>query len=133
MNLAKPVIKFDENGGKPKEPQRLGTAGTFKTPVDLSDTGYIDGELKYTFTVENDSDAAPATTTYDCKLYLDLNFDGNLSKKESQDKYMVVQDEDGNVLSQKDYGSGDMRYELKLGKKYTVTRKIPSDYYKLIT
>ena len=46
---------------------------------------------------------------------------------------MVVQDEDGNVLSQKDYGSGDMRYELKLGKKYTVTRKIPSDYYKLIT
>lgn len=53
-----PVIKFDENGGKPKEPQRLGTAGTFKTPVDLSDTGYIDGELKYTFTVENDSDAA---------------------------------------------------------------------------
>ena len=133
MNLAKPVIKFDENGGKPKEPQRLGTAGTFKTPVDPSDTGYIDGELKYTFTVENDSDAAPATTTYDCKLYLDLNFDGNLSKKESQDKYMVVQDEDGNVLSQKDYGSGDMRYELKLGKKYTVTRKIPSDYYKLIT
>ena len=42
---------------------------------------YIDGELKYTFTVENDSDAAPATTTYDCKLYLDLNFDGNLSKE----------------------------------------------------
>lgn len=36
---------------------------------------------------------------------------------------MVVQDEDGNVLSQKDYGSGDMRYELKLGKKYTVIQK----------
>lgn len=126
FNLAKPVISFDENGGKPKEPVRAGESET-------SDTGYINGELKYVFTVENDSDAAPASTTYDCNLYLDLNFDGNLSEKESQDKYITIQDENGNVLSQKDYGDGDMRYELKIGRKYTVIRKIPSDYFKLIT
>ena len=126
FNLAKPVISFDKNGGKPKEPVRAGESET-------SDTGYINGELKYVFTVENDSDVAPASTTYDCNLYLDLNFDGNLSEKESQDKYITIQDENGNVLSQKDYGDGDMRYELKIGRKYTVIRKIPSDYFKLIT
>ena len=124
MNLAKPVIDFTENG-RPPEPQRQGE-------TDAS-AAYINGELKYEFTVKNDSDAVPASTTYDCKLYLDLNFDGNLSDSESQDSYIVVQDEDGNVLSQKDYGNGDLRYELKNGKKYTVTRQIPQDYFKIIT
>ena len=55
------------------------------------------------------------------------------SDSESQDSYIVVQDEDGNVLSQKDYGNGDLRYELKNGKKYTVIRQIPQDYFKIIT
>lgn len=124
MNLAKPVIDFTENG-RPPEPQRQGE-------TDAS-AAYINGELKYEFTVKNDSDAVPASTTYNCKLYLDLNFDGNLSDSESQDSYIVVQDEDGNVLSQQDYGNGDLRYELKNGKKYTVTRQIPQDYFKIIT
>lgn len=126
FNLTKPVIQFDENGGRPKEPTRIGEAET-------DENGYIDGELKYTFTIENDSEVTPMSTTYDCELYLDLNFDGNFSEKESQKNYMVIQDENGNVLSQKDYGNGDMRYELKSGQKYTVTRKIPADYFKVIT
>lgn len=126
FNLTKPVIQFDENGGRPKEPTRIGEAET-------DENGYIDGELKYTFTIENDSEVTPMSTTYDCELYLDLNFDGNFSEKESQKNYMVIQDENGNVLSQKDYGNGDMRYELKSGQKYMVTRKIPADYFKVIT
>ena len=121
-NLAKPVIHFTE---KPKEPQRLNEAND-------GTSGYINGELKYTFTLENDSDAAPAATTYDCKLYLDLNFDGNLSEKESQEKYIVIQDQNGSVISPVSYG-GETRYELQAGKIYTLTRKIPEDYYKLIT
>ena len=123
FNLAKPLIEFDKNGGKPAEPPRKNETG-----VQDGTTGYIDGELKYTFTVKNDSDASPASTTYDCNLYMDLNFDGNLSTSENQSKYIVVQDESGNVLSR----NAKSHYELQVGKKYTVTRKIPSDYYKII-
>ena len=123
FNLAKPLIEFDKNGGKPAEPPRKNETG-----AQDGTTGYIDGELKYTFTVKNDSDASPASTTYDCDLYMDLNFDGNLSTSENQSKYIVVQDESGNVLSR----NAKSHYELQVGKKYTVTRKIPSDYYKII-
>lgn len=119
-NLAKPTITFEE---KPAEPPRAGE----------NQGSYINGELKYVFTIGNDSDAAPASTTYDCKLYIDLNFDGNLSQKETQDQYIVLQDEDGKVLNQVSYGDGDQRYELQAGKQYTLTRKIPDDYFKLIT
>lgn len=121
-NLAKPTITFAENG-KPVEPERLNTTGG----------DYVDGELKYVFTIGNDSDASPALTTYDCKLYLDLNFDGNLSDKEDQEKYIVIQDENGKVVAQTDDGSGNYHYELQAGRQYTLTRKLPSDYFKLIT
>lgn len=125
--LAKPMIIFAANG-KPKEPARANDSVS-----DPQQYGNISGELKFVFSVKNDSDALPAVTTYDCNLYLDLNFDGNLSTKEVQDQYAQIMDEQGNVLTQKDYGNGDMRYELKAGTTYTLTRKIPADYYKLIT
>ena len=121
-NLAKPTITFAENG-KPAEPKRMNT----------SDGEYVDGELKYVFTIGNDSDASPALTTYDCKLYLDLNFDGNLSSAEEQGKYIMIQDQDGNVVSRVDNGSGSKHYELQAGRQYTLTRKLPTDYFKLIT
>ena len=127
VDLAKPVIKFAENGGRPPEPTRL-------NETEQSGQGAIQNQkLEYTFTIENDSDSAPATSTYDCKLYFDLNFDGNLSEKEVQDKYMSITDSKGKVLSQAAYGTDDLRYQLKIGEQYTVTRKIPADYYKLIT
>lgn len=122
--LAKPVIQF-ANNGRPPEPARL--------DENINGTGSIDQELKYVFTIENDSDATPAVSTYDCKLYIDLNFDGNLSEKEAQDKYLTITDSKGNVMSQVSYGKNDQRYELKLGEQYTVIRKIPAQYYKLIT
>ena len=128
VNLAKPVIHFAENG-RPPEPVRANDT----VSGNESNTGNIDKELKYVFTVENDSDAAPASSTYDCKLYIDLNFDGVFSSKEVQNNYMTIADSSGNVLSQVSYGKNDQRYQLKIGQQYTVTRKIPSDYYKLIT
>lgn len=121
-NLAKPVINFQE---KPKEPPRSGESVG-------EDLDYIKGELKYQFTINNDSDAEPAKTTYDCKLYLDLNFDGNLSEKEEQSKYIVIEDSKGNVMTQTTDGDRSF-YELAEGETYTLTRKIPEDYYKLIT
>lgn len=123
-NLAKPVINFEE---KPKEPQRANVTD------DSEKYGNISGELKFVFSIENDSDAIPAVTTYDCDLYLDLNFDGNMSSKEAQDKYIEIRDAVNNVLTQKKSEDGSMHYELEAGKKYTLTRKIPKDYYKLIT
>lgn len=126
VDLAKPKIQFAENG-KPPQPKRLNEEAQ-------EGQGFIENnELKYVFTIENDSDAAPAVSTYNCKLYLDLNFDGNLSENESQDSYITITDSSGKALSQVSYGEGDQRYELKLGEQYTVTRKIPAEYYKLIT
>ncbi len=126
VDLAKPKIQFAENG-KPPQPKRLNEEAQ-------EGQGFIENnELKYVFTIENDSDAAPAVSTYNCKLYLDLNFDGNLSENESQDSYITITDSSGKALSQVSYGESDQRYELKLGEQYTVTRKIPAEYYKLIT
>lgn len=130
-NLAKPVITFIKNGddlGKPLDAVRSG-----ETADASKGKGYIVGELKYVFKISNDSDASPASTTYDCNLYLDLNFDGNLSENESQDKYITIQDESGKVISQVTEKDGGLHYELQAGKTYTLIRKIPADYYKIIT
>lgn len=127
MNLAKPQIEFSE---KPMEVKRaVDINGKTGTENDGKEYGYItDGQLKYAFKIANNSDVAPASTTYDCRLYMDLNFDGNMSEKENQQKYIEIQDESGNVLSRNSEG----QYELKIGKQYTLIRKIPSDYYKVI-
>ena len=121
-NLTKPVIEFTETG-RPTEVPRAGQP-------DSSETGYLAANqenIEYQFTVKNDSDALPANTTYNCQLYFDLNFDGNLSEKEEQGKYIEICDEKGNVLSRK-----DGVYQLQIGKTYTVSRKIPYDYFKAI-
>ena len=90
-NWQKPVIDFVADG-KPAEPKRLN-----EDVDDVTENYYIKDKLEYTFTVKNDSDASPATTSYDCNLYIDLNFDGNFSKKENQSNYIEIKDSEGNV------------------------------------
>lgn len=125
-NLAKPVINFTE---KPKEPHRFNE----KTGA-YPNRGLIeDGQLKYVFSIKNDSDAAPAVTTYDCNLYLDLNFDGNLSDREEQSSYIQITDESGQVISSIKDDGDKTHYELRAGKTYTLTRKLPEAYFKIIT
>lgn len=127
MNLAKPQIDFSE---KPFEaPRAKGLNEKDNTENDGKQYKYIqDGQLKYVFTIANNSEVVPASTSYDCRLYIDLNFDGNMSEEENQQKYIQIQDETGNVLSRNSKG----QYELKIGKQYTLVRKIPSDYYKVM-
>lgn len=121
--LSKPVIEFTDNG-KPLEVPRV---GEFESSSNGS--GYLTGEnLRYEFVVKNDSEAYPANTTYNCELFFDLNFDGNLSNLEEQSEYIEIQDEDGNVLTKT-----DGVYQLKINHRYIVTRKIPEDYFKVIT
>lgn len=124
-NLAKPVIKFIS---KPPEPPRANDSSNVSNRALIQD-----GQLKYVFSIENDSDAAPAVTTYDCNLYLDLNFDGNLSEKEDQSAYIQIADSSGQVLSRIQDSDGKSHYHLRAGQKYTLTRKLPESYYKIIT
>lgn len=124
-NLAKPVIKFTS---KPPEPPRANDSSNVSNRALIQD-----GQLKYVFSIENDSDAAPAVTTYDCNLYLDLNFDGNLSEKEDQSAYIQIADSSGQVLSTEKDSDGKNHYHLRAGQKYTLTRKLPESYYKIIT
>ncbi|MFR5914986.1 MAG: hypothetical protein ACLUGJ_07800 [Blautia wexlerae] len=58
-------------------------------------------------------------TTYDCNLYFDLNFDGNLSEKERV-RILILKflDEDGNVLPQISDGNKKVITELQAGKIY---------------
>ena len=124
-NLAKPVIKFTS---KPPEPPRANDSSNVSNRALIQD-----GQLKYVFSIENDSDAATAVTTYDCNLYLDLNFDGNLSEKEDQSAYIQIADSSGQVLSRIQDSDGKNHYHLRAGQKYTLTRKLPESYYKIIT
>ena len=124
-NLAKPVIKFTS---KPPEPPRANDSSNVSNRALIQD-----GQLEYVFSIENDSDAAPAVTTYDCNLYLDLNFDGNLSEKEDQSAYIQIADSSGQVLSRMQDSDGKNHYHLRAGQKYTLTRKLPESYYKIIT
>lgn len=130
--LAKPEIQFTA-GGKPPEAPRDGHATgeeiKDKSGTAISSYNYLNGELVCQFSIKNDSAVLPASTRYDCKLYFDLNFDGNLSKTEEQGKYIEIRDSSQNVMKQ----SENKCYELKAGEVYTLTRKIPSDYYKIIT
>ena len=124
--LAKPQIVFDS---MPPEPDRLNDSSyRYNKEAGGGALSQDTDGLSYTFEIKNDSEISAATATYNCELFIDLNFDGNLSSQEEQSEYMQIQDEKGNVVKKE-----NDKYHLKIGKKYTLTRKIPKDYYKVIT
>ena len=124
--MAKPKINFTK---MPPEPKRLNNE-SYKYNEEAALDSLLQSEdgLEYEFTIENDSEISTANATYNCELFIDLNFDGNLSSQEEQSEYIQIQDDKGDVVK-KENG----KYHLKIGKKYTLTRKIPKDYYKVIT
>ena len=126
--LAKPEISFSENG-MPPEPQRLNASTyTYNAEAKQGLLSQSEDGLKYKFTIKNESEISTANATYNCELFLDLNFDGNLSSSEEQSEYIQIQDSSGNVVK-KENG----KYHLKIGREYVLTRKVPKDYYKVIT
>ncbi len=74
--------------------------------------------LRYTFIIENNSEISTATATYNCELFIDLNFDGNLSSNEEQSEYIQIQDSSGNVI-RKENG----KYHLKNWRKIYFDKK----------
>lgn len=134
--LSKPSIEFSENG-KPAEAPRDGhNAGEAimdeSGEKQICSYNYISGEMTYRFKITDEAAVLPAGTRYDCRLYFDLNFDGNLSESEEQASYMEIRDSSQNVMNRVTDTKGNSYYELKAGEEYTVTRKLPSGYHKLI-
>ena len=81
--------------------------------------------MTFQFQIIDEAQASPANAEYNCELYIDLNCDGNFSKSEKLDDIAVMQN--GNVIK-KENGI----YQLSLNGGYTVSRKIPQEYIKLM-
>lgn len=87
---------------------------------------FLTGEnMTFQFQIIDEAQALPANAEYNCELYIDLNCDGNFSKSEKLDDIAVMQK--GNVIK-KENGI----YQLSLNTTYTVSRKIPQEYIKLM-
>ena len=87
---------------------------------------FLIGEnMTFQFQIIDEAQASPANAEYNCELYIDLNCDGNFSKSEKLDDIAVMQN--GNVIK-KENGI----YQLSLNTTYTVSRKIPQEYIKLM-
>lgn len=81
--------------------------------------------MTFQFQIIDEAQSSPANAEYNCELYIDLNCDGNFSKSEKLDDIAVMQN--GNVIK-KENGI----YQLSLNTTYTVSRKIPQEYIKLM-
>ena len=87
---------------------------------------FLTGEnMTFQFQIIDEAQASPANAEYNCELYIDLNCDGNFSKSEKLDDIAVMQN--GNIIK-KENGI----YQLSLNTTYTVSRKIPQEYIKLM-
>ena len=112
--LPKPKIELSSY-----PPSAIGTGGG-------PSNEFLTGEnMTFQFQIIDEAQASPANAEYNCELYIDLNCDGNFSKSEKLDDIAVMQN--GNVIK-KENGI----YQLSLNTTYTVSRKIPQEYIKLM-
>ena len=81
--------------------------------------------MTFQFQIIDEAQTSPANAEYNCELYIDLNCDGNFSKSEKLEDIAVMQN--GNVIK-KENGI----YKLSLNTTYTLSRKIPQEYIKLM-
>ena len=86
----------------------------------------IEENMTFQFQIIDEAQASPANAEYNCELYIDLNCDGNFSKSEKLEDIAVMQN--GNVIQP----DNDGIYHLSLNTDYTVSRKIPEEYIKLM-
>ena len=114
LNLSKPSITFSAEPAEYTKASQLGSSLV------------QDNTLSYTFTISNPTDPTPLTTSYTCKLYIDMNADGRYSDKEEGNEEisdLLVTDKDG--------GEADIE-KLAAGTQYTVRRMLPSNYSGII-
>lgn len=121
LNLSKPEILW-------QEAEDGSTEGSYPTKYQMDSAGNITGmepvggkyALTFKFTIKNDTDATPLTTTYDCRLYM-----GGLNKEGEQLSDIVVRNTRTNALILPD---AEGKYNLKADIGYTVTREMPEGY-----
>jgi hypothetical protein len=124
LNVSKPAISL-----KDKPAEYDDAAGTSIIP-DPNDGYYY---LNYVFSIGNITDPTPISTTYDCRLYIDLNADGRYAPNEKLDDISVRRVSDGAlVLPEHHPDTGREYYLLSADVEYQVTRQMPQDYVGII-
>ncbi|NLT15904.1 MAG: DUF5057 domain-containing protein, partial [Clostridiales bacterium] len=89
--------------------------------------------LKYVFSIGNITDPTPISTTYDCRLYIDLNADGRYSPNEKLDDISVHRVSDGALVLPEVHPATEKEYYLlSADTEYQVTRQMPQNYVGII-
>lgn len=118
-------INFYAELPKPKIELRSSPPSAIGTGDGPSNNVLAGENMTFQFQIIDEAQSSPANAEYNCELYIDLNCDGNFSKAEKLDDIAVMQN--GNVIK-KENGI----YQLSLNTTYTVSRKIPQEYIKLM-
>ena len=119
-------INFYAELPKPKIELKSSPPSAIETG-DGSSRKFLTGEnMTFQFQIIDEAQASPANAEYNCELYIDLNCDGNFSNAEKLEDIAVMQN--GNVIQPDNDGT----YHLSLNTDYTVSRKIPQEYIKLM-
>lgn len=83
--------------------------------------------LQYEFTISTLAGSL-SSRTFDCKLYVDANFDGKFSQNSEKLDSLVIKDAStGKIVQQVQQGDSYI-YQLKEGSAYTLTRKLPKSF-----
>ncbi len=78
--------------------------------------------LRYKVKLNNNVALDPAGTSYDCKLYLDMDADGKFEEDEAQDG-IEIEGQD----------TSDGKFHLYAGNTYNISRRTPEDYVGFIS
>ncbi len=76
--------------------------------------------LDFEVNLKNDAALSDSGTTYNCKLYIDLDADGKYEEGESMSNLVI----NGGSVSP----DGDGTYHLRAGNTYTISRPVPDEY-----
>ncbi|UOO37218.1 DUF5057 domain-containing protein [Oscillospiraceae bacterium CM] len=113
LNVSKPSITLTT-----KPIDYTGTETMTPNPND----GYY--YLRYDFTINNITDSTPVTTTYDCRLFMDLNADGRFAANEELGDIEVHRQADAALILPLTDESGNEYYALSANVSYSVTRQM---------
>lgn len=116
INLPKPAITFlGEDGTPPVYSEK-------KKEYISADSG----ELSFHFQIKDEAAVSQESMTYNCRLFVDLNTDGNFAGGEQIPDISVL-DADGNPVF-----AVDGVYQLKVNKEYYAKRSLPETYIEVI-
>lgn len=125
LTLSKPMLEMLE---QPTVYEDGAASDGDETSAPTAMTANADGEyfLNYEFVIHNPTDATPATTTYHCQLYVDINADG---RYEAGEELKDIQIFENNVLLKPDAAQ---QYALFADHTYELKRQVPTEMVGII-